>query len=612
MRAPRWSWLSPAVGLALLVALAGARCGCRGRARPPSSRSASSRRRASRCSPRSEVRGLEDVLRIGVPVALAAALAASLPFIVEGRFGILGTGLNPDMSQHLLRRRPARRRRHGAADLDRLSARPALARRRSRRASGSASVKRFGGLTLAIGRDRLARVARPARRLLAPWRRIVRARCSSASPTWSPPTSTQGAFKETMQALFVLAFALGLHELEHRDRGLGAASRCDAVPLAALAVGAVYTYSFPGLLWLAGAAAIWAWPSSAPLARRAARGGRARVRAAAAPAGIALAFARPRIAPEIGRMVDFASFETFDPNGAGLGNLFGQISPFEALGIWPSGDFRLDPGDGAVPAVGYYLGAAFAADRARLRARRGGCAGASARSPAALAAAVAPVRLRRRRRHALPGGEGDRDRGAAGDADRGPGAPGGEPLVRQRSGAIAAPAGLADLRAARIAGSPRSRARVAFCSRRPLQLLALANGPVGPTTYSPALTELRRSLAAGSTLVLAPPSAARRRARARLPRLGAARRPGLHRAGEGTRRELPRRRRAGRSPAARPPAAADLRPRRPRAPRRRTRSGSDGRAGSGHGPCPLIAVRRPRRGDRRPAKRDRVALGCAE
>ena len=67
------------------------------------------------------------------------------------------------------------------------------------------------------------------------------------------------------------------------------------------------------------------------------------------------------VAPEIGRMVDFRHFETFDPNGPGLGNLFGQISPVEALGIWPSGDFRLSPGDGAVPPLGYYLGAAFAA-----------------------------------------------------------------------------------------------------------------------------------------------------------------------------------------------------------------------------------------------------------
>ena len=30
----------------------------------------------------------------------------------------------------------------------------------------------------------------------------------------------------------------------------------------------------------------------------------------------------------------------------------------EALGIWPSGDFRLEPGDGAVPAIVFYVGAA--------------------------------------------------------------------------------------------------------------------------------------------------------------------------------------------------------------------------------------------------------------
>ncbi len=35
-------------------------------------------------------------------MALAALAAASLPFAVEGHFGILGTSFNPDMSQHLL------------------------------------------------------------------------------------------------------------------------------------------------------------------------------------------------------------------------------------------------------------------------------------------------------------------------------------------------------------------------------------------------------------------------------------------------------------------------------------------------------------------------------
>ena len=36
-----------------------------------------------------------------LPAAIGAVFLGSLPFLVEMRFGILGTGLNPDMSQHL-------------------------------------------------------------------------------------------------------------------------------------------------------------------------------------------------------------------------------------------------------------------------------------------------------------------------------------------------------------------------------------------------------------------------------------------------------------------------------------------------------------------------------
>ena len=50
---------------------------------------------------RGRLAGTGAALRGSILVALAALLLASLPFIVEARFGILGTGLNPDMSQHL-------------------------------------------------------------------------------------------------------------------------------------------------------------------------------------------------------------------------------------------------------------------------------------------------------------------------------------------------------------------------------------------------------------------------------------------------------------------------------------------------------------------------------
>jgi hypothetical protein len=200
------------------------------------------------------------------------------------------------------------------------------------------------------------------------------------------------------------------------------------------------------------------------------------------------------VAPEIGRMVDFKQFETFDPNGPGLGNLFGQVSPFEALCIWPSGDFRLAPGDGAVPALGYYLGIAFAL--------------------ALLAYGL--VWLWRRRETAILSGLAAAALAYA--AARTVGTPYtaakaieiGAPLVAlaivlplfakswflspdiedkgtTRSVWVAAAAGLFLLAAG-------------VCS-----LLALANAPVGPTSYSSTLSEYRKLVGEGPTLVLASP-----------------------------------------------------------------------------------------------------------
>ena len=134
-------------------------------------------------------------------------------------------------------------------------------------------------------------------------------------------------------------------------------SPLQAIPLGLLAAGSLFVYSFPGLTWLAGTAAVW---GALELLWRPARERGAAIRAALLPLSLALTAVVVLGAAEIGRMADFGHFETFDPSGPGLGNLFGQISPFEALGIWPSGDFRLDPGDGAVPAIGYYAGVALA------------------------------------------------------------------------------------------------------------------------------------------------------------------------------------------------------------------------------------------------------------
>src|SRR5207249_3239239 len=96
-----WSRLAPAVGLAALSAIAW------GTVRLPGHGTASlvAILVVGAASALFLWRRLDDLpraLRVDLPVALAGALAASLPFFVARRFGILGTGLDPDMSQHLL------------------------------------------------------------------------------------------------------------------------------------------------------------------------------------------------------------------------------------------------------------------------------------------------------------------------------------------------------------------------------------------------------------------------------------------------------------------------------------------------------------------------------
>jgi hypothetical protein len=171
-------------------------------------------------------------------------------------------------------------------------------------------------------------------------------------------------------------------------------------------------------------------------------------------------------------MIEFHSFETFDPHGPGLGNLFGQISPFEALGIWPSGDFRLTPGAGAVPALGYYLGAAFAS----------------------ILLLYGLFLCWRRRETAILAGLGAATLAYAGARV------GGTPYTAAKALEIAAPL------AALVIVLPLLRRPVAWLyllAAGGCSLLALANAPVGPASYTPALTQLRTDVGEGPTLVLA-------------------------------------------------------------------------------------------------------------
>jgi hypothetical protein len=500
-----WSRLAPAVGLAALIAVAWATV------RLPGEGTAAVIAlgivaAAAAAYLVGRVSDLPQALRTDVPLGLAAAAVASLPFIVERRFGILGTGLNPDMSQHLFAAD-----RLASGDSERLieSGYPLGPHSLVVAVSdlGPSTVQAFDGLMLAVA-VATCLIGLGVLEPLVPSRRIAGALLVGFAYLLAA-NYVQGAFKEAIEALFVLAFAVGLGELARgwpvRQR---AARALRAVPLAVLAVGAVYAYSFPGLLWLGGAVVAWA---AVELGRAGGRGGvpqaRRLVRLAAPTALVATGVLVLAAAPEIGRMIDFASFETFDPNGGGLGNLFNRLSPLEALGIWPSGDFRVEPGDGAVPAIAFYLGGALAlavfAYGLRWWWRKG--------DRAVLATMVAATALWL---YSLVAGTPYQEAkaliilaplvmlvGARALLVMSPDLADARRILRRRSLAYLFPGRARLAREQLIVGI----VAVAFLAGAGISsALALVNGPVGPSAYSPALAELRPKLGLGSTLVLAP------------------------------------------------------------------------------------------------------------
>ena len=449
----QWSWLSPAVGLALVCTFAWATVRMPGEglvtaiAIPLVAVAAA-------IYLRGRLEGGGEALRNGLPVAFVALLAASLPFVVEGHFGILGTGFNPDMSQHLL----ATDRLADGAGSQLLNQGYPLGPHAIvvalNKGLGIGLVQGFSGLTIAVA------ILAPLTALAAftdqPRLRSIAAALLVGLPYLVASYFAQGAFKETIQALLVLAFVLALRESTRTWQDLP----LRYVPAAILAIGSIYVYSFPGLIWLAAILIVWlAIERSLPLR----------------PLLLGLVVFLVGTLPELGRMIDFQQFETFDPSGPGLGNLFGQVSPFTALGVWFSGDFRLAPGNGAVPAFAYFAGAAFAS----LLLVYGLIVSWRRRETTILAGVLAVALLYVAARI------------------------GGTPYTSAKALEMAAP--LATL--AIVLPLLRRPVTVLYLALAGLcSLLAFANAPVGPTSYSPALTGLRPLLADGSTLVLAPDS----------------------------------------------------------------------------------------------------------
>ena len=151
----------------------------------------------------------------------------------------------------------------------------------------------------------------------------------------------QASFKESVTALMVLAYTLVVREVV-ADR---AQWRRWAVPALLLVFAGLSAFSVPALLWFIAIA------TAALLVTMVAE----RIR----PTGRILTGVGVAIAAVVGSIVVFellTSFFSAGPGrfalsasegsrgvGAAGGNLFGPLSFFEALGVWPNLDFRFEP-----------------------------------------------------------------------------------------------------------------------------------------------------------------------------------------------------------------------------------------------------------------------------
>jgi hypothetical protein len=255
-----------------------------------------------------------------VAVAALAALGASLPFLVAGRAGILGVGDNDDMSAHLTAAWALTHHEAvppvGATNDPLFAAGYPLGPHALAAALAAglhvSLVHAFGALTLTVpvlaSLAALAAMPESARRAIRGGGALLVGLCYLAAAYLG-----QGAFKETLMGLAVVAFAVALRA------GAG------PLPLGLLGGGAVYVYSYPGVAWLAGTALV-------------ALAGRWREWRRALPAiGIALLVA----APEAGHVYDFVTSPFAHEPDYGTGNLFRGLPAAQVLGIWPNGDYRL-------------------------------------------------------------------------------------------------------------------------------------------------------------------------------------------------------------------------------------------------------------------------------
>jgi hypothetical protein len=353
-----WSWLEPAVGLGAVLTVTGLL------ARAPGHGTSATVGLVVLVAVAALVVWRRDyqaagAWREGIPVALIVVVVLSIPFAVAGRWGLLGLGFNNDLGLHLAW---AEWLRSGFGP----DAEPGYPLGPHGLAVATATVpgialgQAFLGEIIAIG-AMTGLTALGALRRMTPGRRTLAA-AMVALPYLAASYYAQAAFKETAEALLVLAFAIYLTTFDaRRPNGPDSQSRTPSpdtqhrarrdvsgagvllwLPPLALAGGIFFSYSFAGIAWPVAILALWSL--TLPEVRQALRP-RSLLRFLLRPVTLLTLGALAGIAILVTVVGPFGFAGTF--NKVAGSNTYGPVSPLEALGIWPASNYRLDAAGGA-------------------------------------------------------------------------------------------------------------------------------------------------------------------------------------------------------------------------------------------------------------------------
>jgi hypothetical protein len=333
-----WCWIEPAVGFAAIIAVSGLLARAPGHGTSATLGIVLLIVVAAAVVWREREYAAPGALGVGVTTALVIAIVLSFPFAVSGHWGLLGVGFNNDLGLHLAWAEWLRSGAgpepdpgyplgpHGLAVAT--AAFPGIS-------LGQAFIGEIFAIGMLTGLTALG-----ALREIATWRRVIGATlvtvCYMAASYFA-----QAAFKETAEALFVLAVAIYLMSPQAPPRGLWPRVGW-ALPLVAIAGGVFFCYSFAGIAWPIAIVVVWA--AAQPATWRALRPARV-LRIVLKPwvllgivvlvgVGIALTVAGP-----------FGFGSSF--NEVAGSNTYGPVSPVETLGIWPAANYRLEAAGGA-------------------------------------------------------------------------------------------------------------------------------------------------------------------------------------------------------------------------------------------------------------------------